>query len=130
MIKEHEIEYQLLNNEIDFSLEILPDDAEDIKLISVDFDIDFKWENDGIGSYEYWGQQCNDKGTDYVILNAIEWNKSKHSNQENEIIQKWLDSTEFEKICEIWENDYANECRDDGPDGEPNFDNECDDYIN
>jgi len=29
-------------------------------------------ENDGIGSYEYWGDKCYDAGTDYVLIEGNE----------------------------------------------------------
>ena len=29
-------------------------------------------ENDGIGAYEFWGQKCYDKGTDYITFNGLE----------------------------------------------------------
>jgi hypothetical protein len=31
-----------------------------------------RWENDGIGSYEYWGAKCYDQGRDYVVIDKIE----------------------------------------------------------
>ena len=32
----------------------------------IEFSVDCTIENDGIGSYEYWGQKCYDHGTDSV----------------------------------------------------------------
>ena len=34
--------------------------------MSVDFDVE--WENDGIGSYEYWGAKGFDAGHDYAVV--------------------------------------------------------------
>ena len=38
------------------------------------FDIEFSyhWDNDGIGSYEYWGMKGYDKGHDYVEIDSID----------------------------------------------------------
>lgn len=32
----------------------------------VEFDVE--WDNDGIGSYEYWGAKCYDAGNDYAVV--------------------------------------------------------------
>lgn len=34
-------------------------------------EISFDVENDGIGPYEYWGQKCVDRGTDYPAHFAL-----------------------------------------------------------
>lgn len=34
--------------------------------MSVDYEVE--WENDGIGSYEYWGSKEFDAGTDYAVV--------------------------------------------------------------
>ena len=39
-----------------------------ISSIITDCDVDVYVDNDGIGFYEYWGYQGNDKGTDYLRL--------------------------------------------------------------
>ena len=38
------------------------------RYFSADVDFDVEWENDGIGSYEYWGAKGFDKGHDYATL--------------------------------------------------------------
>jgi len=44
-------------------------------------------QNDGIGSYEYWGQKCYDRGEDYYILEETPtWNHSLYSFEQNWII--------------------------------------------
>lgn len=40
--------------------------------LDVDMDIDWDWCNDGIGSYEFWGQRCYDAGTNYIEVNDVD----------------------------------------------------------
>ena len=61
-----------LERAINESVSIVPDvvitDLSQIDdVIYVDSD-EISIDNDGIGEYEFWGQQCNDKGCDYPVL--------------------------------------------------------------
>jgi len=48
-------------------------------------------QNDGIGSYEYWGQKCYDRGEDYYILEDFPtWDKSLYSFEQNWIIAIYI----------------------------------------
>ena len=66
-------------------------DIEDEDIIVVEFVYTVSKENDGIGSYEFHGSRGYDSGTDYIVVEDIEWDKSKHSDRENEVIQSYLD---------------------------------------
>lgn len=55
-------------------------------------------ENDGIGPYEFWGQKCNDRGRDYLVIEETEWNKEGFTDEENAAIEK-----EIEKNVPLWE---------------------------
>jgi len=51
-------------------------------------------ENNGIGPYEFWGQRCNDRGTDYA--EAVDWDTIVvhvlvHGVDENDSIEKGVD---------------------------------------
>ncbi len=82
----------------------------DEKVIPVKWQAFPRWENDGIGSYEYWGQKCFDRGNDYVSLEyngCPTWDKSKHTEEENTIIQQWVDvSKNSEKLEERFCDEY------------------------
>ena len=39
------------------------------------------WENDGIGSYEYWGSIGYDKGTDYFVVEDLDFNYDKLNDE-------------------------------------------------
>jgi hypothetical protein len=59
--------------------------------IDVEFDCELHSENDGIGSYEFWGSKCYDAGNDYLVLDEMKWDKKLFTEEENEIIKKYLD---------------------------------------
>ena len=62
------------------------------------------WKNDGIGSYEYWGMKCYDKGEDYPVMNEYPiWWMSNYTFQENWLIAIHL-ITNIEKIDELFCN--------------------------
>ena len=54
-------------------------------------------QNDGIGSYEYWGSQEYDAGEDYLICEHIEWDKEDYTEEQNAAIDKYLE----ENFCKI-----------------------------
>jgi hypothetical protein len=80
----YEIEY--FNHEID-----------DYCYIDVDFEGEVQVGNDGIGSYEFWGYRGYDHGVDYLYCENITWDKSKYTDNENYIIEKYLEKN-FDKI--------------------------------
>lgn len=94
------IEYVLLDGKVVFEPKLLNGE---VMWIDVEWEAEPYWENDGIGSYEYWGQKSFDAGTDYVSLedygNPI-WDESKHTTEENTIIKLFADSPEIEKVCD------------------------------
>lgn len=38
------------------------------RFFSMFVEFEVEWDNDGIGSYEYWGAKCYDAGTDYAVV--------------------------------------------------------------
>jgi len=98
---------------------ILADHKHEIELeddsIIVDFVCEFHAENDGIGSYNYWGATYYDDGDDYLVLGHLKWDESKFSIEQNEAIKKYIDEdSNWLHIEEIvshqmynkWEEDY------------------------
>ena len=52
--------------------------------MSVEYDIE--WENDGIGSYEYWGAKCFDAGHDYAAVTDYDiFNLTEHMSDGTEV---------------------------------------------
>jgi hypothetical protein len=99
---------------ISYELEIAPKkEGEEYRYIDVEFEGDFRWENDGIGPYEYWGAQYNDKGVDYLVLeDTPTWDDKKHTEEENALIREWLaDNDNFarleEYLCEQAQEAYS-----------------------
>jgi hypothetical protein len=59
--------------------------------IEVEFDCELHSENDGIGSYEFWGSKCYDAGNDYLVLDEMKWDKASFNEEQNKVIEKYLD---------------------------------------
>jgi hypothetical protein len=65
------------------------------KDLNIDFVIDYYIDNDGIGGYEYGGRKGYDGGSDYPVVEGIEWDKSLYSDQQNAEIKKQTDLESF-----------------------------------
>ena len=83
------------------------------KVINIDYneiscDIEYCVGNDGIGSYEYWGQTCYDKGEDYIEIENITpifYDEiDEHKNRINKYIYDNFDSIAND-ILESWINE-------------------------
>ena len=60
------------------------------------------WENDGIGSYEYWGYKSFDYGYDYAVMNDYPtWNQKLYTFEENWVIAVYL-ITNLERIDKLF----------------------------
>lgn len=67
----------------------------DNKYADVVISCDLSVENDSIGTYEYWGAKCYDSRPDYFVPDSeIEWDKTKHTPEENEGIEKYINENE------------------------------------
>jgi hypothetical protein len=84
----------------------------------VEFKASCRWENDGIGSYEYWGAKCYDKGVDYPVLDSdIEWDEKKHTPEQIAAITAYLsDNDNYTQVEESILNEYEENCRSYHPD--------------
>lgn len=97
----HQIEYDYSNGKLTFNESLLTDG---FKYFGVEFEADPRWENDGIGGYEYWGQKCHDTGRDYVSLEQYGdpvWDKAKHTDEENLIIEEFKKGNEWNNLCDM-----------------------------
>jgi hypothetical protein len=55
----------------------------------VNFEVTLCYCNQGIGSYEYWGQKCNDVQMGFEPAD-ITWDEKLYSDEENKIIDIYL----------------------------------------
>lgn len=55
---------------------------------------------DGIGTYEFWGQKCYDRGTNSIQVESQEWNKSLYTQEENKEIESKITEEQIEKWTE------------------------------
>ena len=69
---------------------------DDLTLL-VEISGDAKWENDGIGPYEYWGFKGFDHGHTYLVIEEITWDKEQFTQEENQIIEIYI-SKNFEEL--------------------------------
>jgi len=67
---------------------------EESDILEVEFTGELTLENDGIGSYEYWGAKCYDAGTDYFELHSLDWDKTLYTEEQNQHIQSYIDDEE------------------------------------
>jgi len=70
--------------------------------------LSYYWENDGIGPYEYWGAVGYDKGTDYVVIEDYDYDKSGMTPEEIENINSMID-----KNLNTWTTQIEEESADD-----------------
>jgi len=52
--------------------------------------VEFVIQNDGIGSYEYWGQKCFDAGQDYIEIENIIPIFTNQSEEIKTVIGKYI----------------------------------------
>lgn len=64
--------------------------------------VEFSIQNDGIGSYEYWGQKCFDSGEDYIEVENILPIFTDQAEEMQIAIKKYIDDN-FETVS----NDVA-----------------------
>lgn len=83
--------------------------------VEIAVEIEYNWENDGIGAYEYWGNKEFDKGRNYVSVDEVKWDKAGFTDEEIEEIEIAIDK-ELESLSEQIEE---NDCSSDEPDYEP-----------
>ena len=78
-----------------------------INHLKVKLTIELLVENSGIGGYEYWGITGYDKGEDYFMIDAISWDKTLYSPEENKMIDSYTRNAEFrEEMIEQAEKEY------------------------
>ena len=89
-------------------------EQEDFELFTVDFEAEPSWTNDGIGSYEFRGQKCFDKGYDYVTLDSYgtpTYNESLYTPEQIKIIDEYLKSEGGRKLEEDFCDRYTEESK-------------------
>ena len=76
------------------------------EFLYVDFEADPKMEDDGIGSYEFWGAKGHDSRP-YLSCerHGIWWNRSLFDEEQNRVVGDYLDYN-YEKIEEKFCNKF------------------------
>ena len=96
---------------------------EELSEESIEVSVEFHTENDGIGSYEYWGQKCFDAGTNYIEIDDIEPVFTNESEEVKAEILKYIDDKFEECVDQII--DRLDLCDDER--GEQEFEHEMND---
>jgi hypothetical protein len=66
----------------------------------LDCDVEYHIENDGIGSYEFWGAKCYDAGQDFIEIDDIKpIFREEHSLSDRDWVTKELEFN-FDKYAE------------------------------
>lgn len=86
--------------------------------VIIPVEVEYIWDNDGIGAYEYWGAKGFDSGVDYVNIEKATWDKTGFTPEEVAQVEKLIDKNLEDWAAEI-EEEAANDF--DEPD-EPDFD--------
>jgi hypothetical protein len=99
-------------------------------ILEVEFTGELSLENDGIGSYEYWGAKFYDAGTNYFQLQDLTWDTTQYTDEQNKAIQEYVDNSDNwsaieEKMSEsLFENMGPDEPDYEPDDCEPDYDAE------
>ena len=84
--------------------------------LDVTFEAFPRMENDGIGSYEFWGMKGYDAGHNYVSLEhygSPTWNPENYTCKENQAIADFLNNEkQLIKLEDYFCKEYANQVDD------------------
>lgn len=70
--------------------------------LEVPLKVEYHIENDGIGSYEYWGSPQYDAGQDYCVVDNITWNPNAYPSDINAELKEYLeDPVKYDETVEI-----------------------------
>lgn len=81
------------------------------RTIDLEVTLDYDWENDGIGAYEYWGAKGYDAGSNYVVIN--DWSFDHKDFTDTGIAEI---NSAIEHEIPKWEVEIAEESAKDEPD--------------
>lgn len=104
-------------------------DLDEVQLVSrpdvksIEVTLSYYWENNGIGVYEYWGSTGFDHGTDFVVVDEYNYDKTDLTPEEIGLIE-----TMIEKSLDAWCEDIAQSYEPDHNDYEPDY--EYEDQLN
>jgi len=86
------------------------------KVLTVTFEAFPRIENDGIGSYEFWGMKGYDAGQNYISLEhygSPTWNPEDYTCEENKAIAAFInDPILLKRLENYFCQEYANQLND------------------
>ena len=70
--------------------------------LEVPLKVEYHFENDGIGSYEYWGSPQYDAGQNYCVVDNITWDPNAYLSDINAELKEYLeDQVKYDEITEV-----------------------------
>lgn len=76
-------------------------DSQDLPL-EVEVTANVHVENDGIGSYEFWGYKGYDKGVNYIVVDELIYDKSEYTPEQQQLIDKYFEDN-WEELTELFD---------------------------
>jgi hypothetical protein len=105
---------------INYEIEYI-DFNEEYQYVNVEFDCDFRMDNDSF-THEFGTERY----ASYAVLEKVDWDKTKHTEEENKAIDAFLqnyDSKEYQRFDEHATEKYEDQCTGWEPDyDESNYD--------
>jgi len=77
-----------MNDTFTLAVELTSREAE----VEIEVEVEGHWENDGIGAYEYWGHKGYDKGTNYVVIDSTDYDKTGFTPEDIKEIESAIEN--------------------------------------
>ena len=81
--------------------------------IECDVEVSYIKDNDGIGSYEYWGSKCFDRGSDYAQVVDIVPVFDENNEEYREEIEQYI-RDHFDHLCDEFGSKLTESLGDEG----------------
>lgn len=78
--------------------------------IDIEVTCEGSWQNDGIGPYEYWGFKGVDRGTNYIEIEDVYWDKSDFTEEEQKQIELLIDKQLSDWATKMEEDNKYSSC--------------------
>ena len=104
---------------INYEIEYI-DSNKEYQYVNVEFDCTFEWDNDSF-THEFGTERY----VSYAVLEKVDWDKIRHTEEENKAINVFLqsyDSKEYQRFDEHVTKKYEEQCADWGSEyDEPDY---------
>lgn len=88
---------------IEVELPVVGTEEAEYRFVKIKVKCEYRYENTGIGGYEFWGIKGIDRGTDYAVIENTEWDTTGFTQEEIELI-----NLDIKNNISGWENTILN----------------------